>query len=189
MIRDNISQLPNGGIEDMQPASNINSFESAQLFSLDFTKLPSIYFAEQLTFIDKTLFKNVHAHHCLSGVWSNRYQKVPKSQLISQNSPVESSNTTNNTNKGNHQIANNDKTAAIKATIDQYNRLTSYVQVTILENSTLSISKRAKVIEKWIEIAQECRRYKNFSALNSITLALSSGCLERLKKTWAEVSS
>lgn len=75
----------------------------------------------------------------------------------------------------------------IRATISQFNTLTKCVVSTILGGKELKTQQRAKVIEKWINIAHECRILKNFSSLRAIISALQSNSIYRLKKTWAAV--
>uniref|UniRef100_A0A3B5M8M6 Ral guanine nucleotide dissociation stimulator-like 3a n=1 Tax=Xiphophorus couchianus TaxID=32473 RepID=A0A3B5M8M6_9TELE len=73
----------------------------------------------------------------------------------------------------------------IRATITQFNALTNRVIVSLLSQSA---EPRARIIEKWIKVAQECRRLKNFSSLKAILSALHSNAVYRLRKTWAAVS-
>ena len=189
--------------------SNLNNPDdshatSTQLKSNDnFMSLDSNYIAEQLTYIDKCLFQKVCAHHCLGSVWGTRHQK----QYMSRTSQV-TLNSANSINgdlgvltdtAGNSGDASKssatsisaviDKFAPIRAFIDQFNCVSFVVQATVLEHVDLKASERAKVIKKWIEIAQECRKYKNFSALNAIVQGLNTQCVSRLEKTWNEVPS
>jgi ral guanine nucleotide dissociation stimulator-like 1 len=122
---------------------------------LDVLTIPAKAFAEQLTYIDAELFKNVVPHHCLSAVWSRRSDKKHPVQPVS-----------------------------VYATVDQFNAVSYRVIATILKAPYQQIGQRAEVIEKWIDIAQECRVLKNFSALKAIIAALQSHSVFRLKKIW-----
>ncbi|NXC41081.1 RGL1 protein, partial [Penelope pileata] len=114
--------------------------------------------AEQLTYMDAKLFKKVVPHHCLGCIWSRRDKKENK------------------------HLA-----PTIRATISQFNAVTKCVVSTILKSKELKTQQRAKIIEKWIHIAHECRILKNFSSLRAIVSALQSNSIYRLKKTWASV--
>ncbi|XP_009322930.1 PREDICTED: ral guanine nucleotide dissociation stimulator-like 1 [Pygoscelis adeliae] len=111
--------------------------------------------AEQLTYMDAQLFKKVVPYHCLGCIWSRRDKKENK------------------------HLA-----PTIRATISQFNAVTKCVVSTILKNKELKTQHRAKIIEKWIHIAHECRILKNFSSLRAIISALQSNSIYRLKKTW-----
>ncbi|PHH73540.1 hypothetical protein CDD80_3741 [Ophiocordyceps camponoti-rufipedis] len=52
---------------------------------------------------------------------------------------------------------------------------------------TQRVEERARCIVKLIHIASHCRRYRNFATLVQLTIALSSGEVTRLRKTWALV--
>lgn len=152
--------------------SNSSITMSNNLMEANFMSIDSVYFAEQLTFIDKCLFQKICAHLCLGGVWSTRYQKNK-----------------NDLNKsGNSTPLLSDKFASIGAFIDQFNIVSFVVQATVLENVELKSVERARIIRKWIEIAQACRNYKNFSSLNAIVQGLNTQCVSRLEKTWNEIS-
>ncbi|KAK2833908.1 hypothetical protein Q5P01_017797 [Channa striata] len=126
--------------------------------------------AEQLTRIDSALFVRVVPYQCLGCVWSQRDKKENMSSTI-------------------------------RATIAQFNAVTNQVILSLLcqpTDTTFSPTlsppphstpaKRARIIEKWIRVAQECRRLKNFSSLRAILSALQSNAVYRLRKTWAAVS-
>ncbi|XP_016043956.1 ral guanine nucleotide dissociation stimulator-like 1 isoform X3 [Erinaceus europaeus] len=124
----------------------------------EFTCFAEDLVAEQLTYMDAQLFKKVVPHHCLGCIWSRRDKKENK------------------------HLA-----PTIRATISQFNTLTKCVISTILGGRELKSQQRAKIIEKWINIAHECRILKNFSSLRAIISALQSNSIYRLKKTWASV--
>ncbi|KAK2514194.1 hypothetical protein Q9966_015877 [Columba livia] len=112
--------------------------------------------AEQLTYMDMTLFREVVPHHCLGCVWSRRDRQENK------------------------HLA-----GSIRATILQFNAVTNRVVSTILESKELKTQKRAKILENWIRIARECRILNNFSSLKAVISALQSTSIYHLKKTWA----
>ncbi|XP_072367687.1 ral guanine nucleotide dissociation stimulator-like 1 isoform X12 [Scyliorhinus torazame] len=125
----------------------------------DIISFPSDVVAEQLTYMDAQLFKKVIPHHCLGCIWSQRDKKENK------------------------HLA-----PTIRATIAQFNVVTKCVISTILKDLQLKPHQRAKIIEKWIDIAQECRILKNFSSLRAIVSAMQSISIYKLKKSWASVS-
>ncbi|XP_078140783.1 ral guanine nucleotide dissociation stimulator-like 3b isoform X2 [Centroberyx gerrardi] len=126
--------------------------------------------AEQLTRLDSALFVRVVPYQCLGCVWSQRDKKENMSPTI-------------------------------RATIAQFNAITNRVIISLLCRPAASTSsptlsrrppttptQRARIIEKWIRVAQECRQLKNFSSLRAILSALQSNAVYRLRKTWAAVS-
>uniref|UniRef100_A0A8C6BAZ5 Ral guanine nucleotide dissociation stimulator like 1 n=1 Tax=Monodon monoceros TaxID=40151 RepID=A0A8C6BAZ5_MONMO len=159
-----------GGQNSSESKTVIRGFPSTISFSLEeeeelegggsaeFTCFSEDLVAEQLTYMDAQLFKKVVPHHCLGCIWSRRDKKENK------------------------HLA-----PTIRATISQFNTLTKCVVSTILGGKELKTQQRAKIIEKWINIAHECRILKNFSSLRAIVSALQSNSIYRLKKTWAAV--
>lgn len=102
------------------------------------------------------LFKKVIPHHCLGSIWSQRDKKQNK-----HSAPT------------------------IRATITQFNAVAACVVSTILHRRQIRPHLRARVIKRWIDIAQECRMRKNFSSLHAIVSALQSNPLYRLKRAWS----
>ncbi|KAG7504226.1 hypothetical protein JOB18_003523 [Solea senegalensis] len=126
--------------------------------------------AEQLTRLDSALFVKVVPYQCLGCVWSQRDKKENMSPTI-------------------------------RATIAQFNAVTNLVIMSLLcqppdptssptssSRPQTSPAQRARIIEKWIRVAQECRNLKNFSSLKAILSALQSNAVYRLRKTWTVVS-
>ncbi|CAL1588642.1 unnamed protein product [Knipowitschia caucasica] len=137
-----------------------NSLDPADV--MDFA---TIAIAEQLTRLDAALFVKVVPYQCLGCVWSQRDKKENLSTTI-------------------------------RATIAQFNAVTNQVMLSLLCPSvdvssgrpSSSPAHRARIIEKWIRVAQECRRLKNFSSLKAILSALQSNAVYRLRKSWATVN-
>ncbi|XP_060109211.1 ral guanine nucleotide dissociation stimulator-like 3 [Heteronotia binoei] len=115
--------------------------------------------AGQLTLMDSELFRAVCPFHCLGCVWSQRGKKEKQHVAPS-----------------------------VRATVAQFNAVTSCVITSVLEDVTLRVQQRAQVLEKWIDIAQHCRALRNFSSLYAILSALRANPTYRLKRTWAVVN-
>ncbi|XP_068174998.1 ral guanine nucleotide dissociation stimulator-like 1 isoform X2 [Antennarius striatus] len=122
----------------------------------DFLSFDADLVAEQLTYMDALLFKKVVPHHCLGSIWSQRGKKHNK-----HSAPT------------------------VRATITQFNAVAACVVSTVLKHRQIRPHVRARVIQRWIDIAQECRIRKNFSSLRAIVSALQSNPLYRLKRAWA----
>ncbi|XP_077333619.1 ral guanine nucleotide dissociation stimulator isoform X3 [Lithobates pipiens] len=125
----------------------------------DFLSFRQDMVAEQFTVMDADLFKKVVPYHCLGCIWSQRDKK------------------------GKEHLA-----PTIRATVSQFNSVTNCVISTCLSDRSLKPQQRAKIIERWIDVARECRILKNFSSLRAILSALQCNAIHRLKKTWDEVS-
>ncbi|KAM8889918.1 ral guanine nucleotide dissociation stimulator-like 1 isoform 1-T1 [Synchiropus picturatus] len=121
----------------------------------DFLLFDADLVAEQLTYMDALLFKKVVPHHCLGSIWSQRDKKHKK-----HSAPT------------------------IRATITQFNAVAACVVSTVLKHRQIRPHVRARIIQRWIDIAQECRIRKNFSSLRAIVSALQSNPLYRLKRAW-----
>ncbi|NXJ63874.1 RGL1 protein, partial [Rostratula benghalensis] len=135
---------------------NLSDEEELEIVPEEFSFFQEDLVAEQLTYMDAKLFKKVVPYHCLGCIWSQRDKK-----------------------ENEHLVP------TIRATISQFNAVTKCVVSTILMNKELKTQQRAKIIEKWIHTAHECRILKNFSSLRAIISALQSNSIYRLKKTWA----
>ncbi|XP_035292305.1 ral guanine nucleotide dissociation stimulator-like isoform X2 [Anguilla anguilla] len=125
----------------------------------DFLSFDPAVVAEQFTLMDAELFKKVVPYHCLGSIWSQRDKK------------------------GKEHLA-----PTIRATVAQFNCVTNCVIATCLSDRALKPAQRAKLVERWIEVARECRILKNFSSLRAILSALQCNSVHRLKRTWDEVS-
>ncbi|XP_069054581.1 ral guanine nucleotide dissociation stimulator-like 2 [Lepisosteus oculatus] len=118
---------------------------------------PAELIAEQLTMIETGLFVKVVPHHCLGSLWSQRDKKGQEGACPS-----------------------------VRATVRQFNRLANAVTASCLLNTSLRGQQRARLLEKWISVAEECRARKNFSSLYAVISALQSSPIHRLRRTWAE---
>ncbi|XP_009461822.1 PREDICTED: ral guanine nucleotide dissociation stimulator-like 1 isoform X2 [Nipponia nippon] len=144
------------GFHNTSPCNLYDEEELEISSSEEFSVFQEDLVAEQLTYMDAKLFKKVVPYHCLGCIWSRRDKKENK------------------------HLA-----PTIRATISQFNAVTKCVVSTILKSKELKTQQRAKIIEKWIHIAHECRILKNFSSLRAIISALQSNSIYRLKKAWA----
>uniref|UniRef100_A0A3B3ZJF9 Uncharacterized protein n=1 Tax=Periophthalmus magnuspinnatus TaxID=409849 RepID=A0A3B3ZJF9_9GOBI len=129
-----------------------------ELPAFSFLSFDPIMVAEQFTLMDADLFKKVVPYHCLGGIWSQRDKK------------------------GKEHLA-----PTIRATVAQFNSVTNCVITTCLSNPSLKHTQRARLLERWIDVAR-CRILKNFSSLRAILSALQCNSIHRLKRTWDEVS-
>ncbi|XP_043973044.1 ral guanine nucleotide dissociation stimulator-like 2 [Gambusia affinis] len=75
---------------------------------------------------------------------------------------------------------------SVRATIRQFNKLANAVLASCLWPTKLRTQQRARLLEKWISVAEECRARKNFSSLYAVVSALQSNPIHRLRKTWQE---
>ncbi|KAM4600896.1 ral guanine nucleotide dissociation stimulator-like 2 isoform 2-T2 [Polymixia lowei] len=113
--------------------------------------------AEQLTKIETELFVRLVPYHCLGSLWSQRDKKGHEGVCWS-----------------------------VRATVRQFNKLANAVLASCLCPTELRSQQRARLLEKWINVAEECRARKNFSSLYAIVSALQSNPIHRLRRTWQE---
>ncbi|XP_023262918.1 ral guanine nucleotide dissociation stimulator-like 2 isoform X2 [Seriola lalandi dorsalis] len=118
---------------------------------------PAPLIAEQLTKIETELFVRLVPYHCLGSLWSQRDKKGREGVCWS-----------------------------VRATIRQFNKLANAVLASCLGPTKLRSQQRARLLEKWISVAEECRARKNFSSLYAIVSALQSNPIHRLRKTWQD---
>ena len=74
---------------------------------------------------EQELFKRVVPYHCLGGIWSQRDKK------------------------GKEHFA-----PTIRATVAQFNNVANCVIATCLSQRTLKSNQRARLVERWIEVAR-----------------------------------
>jgi len=91
------------------------------------------------------------------------------------------------TNEENHTPEGNKSELGITCVIERSNDVSQWVASEILRTSSLDL--RAKLIGKFIRIAQKCYRMNNFCTLNQIIYGLQNPYVERLKHTWSKVGS
>ncbi|XP_061434596.1 ral guanine nucleotide dissociation stimulator-like 1 isoform X2 [Lethenteron reissneri] len=130
----------------------------------DFLSFSADVVASQLTFMDAELFKRVVPHDCLGSVWSRR-------DLC-----------------GGAGGGGGGRSGSVRATVRQFNAVAGCVVSTVLDGALARPAHRAKVIQRWVTVAQECRLLKNFSSLRAVVSALQSNPIYRLKRTWAVVA-
>lgn len=118
-----------------------------------------MFYLERISFfVFKDLLKRVLPHECL----------------------------TVSTNSSSRRTLPQHSLSTIDKTIEFFNAVVARVIATILKEQDEHI--RANVIEKWIDVAHQCRKLKNFSSLTAILNGLLSGCIYRLTTAWSHVT-
>ncbi|KAM6472061.1 ral guanine nucleotide dissociation stimulator-like 2 isoform 2-T2 [Liasis olivaceus] len=115
--------------------------------------------AAHFTAQDADLFLRLVPHECLGSTWSQRDKKG-------------------------HEGA----CPTVRATVAQFNLVANAVIFSCLWDTGLRATQRARLLEKWIRVAEECLLLRNFSSLYAVISALQSTPLHRLKRTWEETS-
>ncbi|XP_056396376.1 ral guanine nucleotide dissociation stimulator-like 2 isoform X2 [Hyla sarda] len=127
---------------------------------LDILTFQAVYVAEQLTCLEASLFLRVVPYECLGSVWSRR-------------------------DRGGEHC---DRCHSVRETVRHFNRLSGAVTSSCVQDPQLKPQQRARVIEKWVKVAEECWNLRNFSSVYAILSALQSTSVHRLKRVWAETS-
>ncbi|XP_058028063.1 ral guanine nucleotide dissociation stimulator-like 2 isoform X2 [Ahaetulla prasina] len=115
--------------------------------------------AAHLTAQDGDLFLRLVPHECLGSAWSQRDKKGHEGDC-----------------------------PTVRATVAQFNLVANAVIFSCLWDTGLRATQRARLLEKWICVAEECLLLRNFSSLYAVVSALQSTSLHRLKRTWEETS-
>lgn len=127
---------------------------------LDVLTFQAGYVAEQLTCLEAALFLRVVPYECLGSVWSRR-------------------------DKGEDHFH---RCQSVRETVRHFNRLSGAVTASCVQDPYLKPQQRARIIEKWVKVAEECWSLRNFSSVYAILSALQSTAVHRLKRVWAETS-
>jgi ral guanine nucleotide dissociation stimulator-like 1 len=136
-----------------------------------------ITIAEQLTIIDAVCLENRDISTSLSFICFK--------ELLKRVLPHEC--LTLGANGNNRRGLNSNRIlTTVDKTIEQFNAVVNRVVATILKEQNEQL--RVRVIEKWIDIAHQCRQFKNFSSLTAIINGLLSGSIYRLKSAWSHVN-
>ncbi|XP_004711803.1 ral guanine nucleotide dissociation stimulator-like 2 isoform X2 [Echinops telfairi] len=129
------------------------------------------HLAEQLTLLDAELFLKLVPSQCLGGLWGHR-DRPGHSHLC----------------------------PSVRATVTQFNKVAGAVVSSVLGATSagegleevtvrpLRPPQRARLLEKWIRVAEECRLLRNFSSVYAVVSALQSSPVHRLRAAWGEAA-
>ncbi|XP_070117291.1 ral guanine nucleotide dissociation stimulator [Equus caballus] len=126
---------------------------------LNILDFPPQLVAEQLTRMAAELFKTLVPAHCLGSIWSERDNRERESLA-----------------------------PTVRDTVMHDNTVANCILVTCLGDASMTAQDRARVVELWIRVAEECRGLGNFCSLHTILSALQSPAIARLQDTWGQVS-
>ncbi|KAM9769605.1 ral guanine nucleotide dissociation stimulator-like 1 isoform 1-T1 [Menidia menidia] len=157
----------------------------------DFLDFPARDVAEQLTRLDAELFVKVVPFHCLGCVWSQRDKKENRNLAPSVRATISQFNAVTN-RVITSLLCPAPPGPAASSPVSSPGSAAAFPYPPSAPASPRCLhsspASRARLIERWIAVAQECRQLKNFSSLRAILSALQSNAVYRLKKTWAAVS-
>ncbi|XP_064453530.1 ral guanine nucleotide dissociation stimulator-like 2 isoform X3 [Mirounga angustirostris] len=129
------------------------------------------HLAEQLTLLDAELFLSLVPSQCLGSLWGHR-DRPGHSHLC----------------------------PSVRATVTQFNKVAGAVVSSVLGATStgegprevtirpLRPPQRARLLEKWIRVAEECRLLRNFSSVYAVVSALQSSPIHRLRAAWGEAA-
>ncbi|XP_070684176.1 ral guanine nucleotide dissociation stimulator-like 1 [Pempheris klunzingeri] len=147
--------------------------------------------AVQLTRLDAELFVRVVPFHCLGCVWSQRDKKENRNLAPTVRATISQFNAVTN-RVITSLLCPSSPSPSTSSPISSPSSSSTFLYPSTAPSSPrcthTSPAHRARIIERWIAIAQECRQLKNFSSLRAILSALQSNAVYRLKRTWAAVS-
>ncbi|XP_032383216.1 ral guanine nucleotide dissociation stimulator-like 1 isoform X2 [Etheostoma spectabile] len=147
--------------------------------------------AEQLTRLDAGLFVRVVPFHCLGCVWSQRDKKENRNLAPTVRATISQFNAITN-RVITSLLCPSSPSPSTSSPMSSPRSASTFLYSSTAPSSPCcsrtSPAHRARIIEWWIAIAQECRQLKNFSSLRAVLSALQSNAVYRLKKTWAAVS-
>ncbi|XP_026216261.1 ral guanine nucleotide dissociation stimulator-like 1 isoform X2 [Anabas testudineus] len=156
-----------------------------------FMDFPVREVAEQLTRLDAELFVRVLPFHCLGCIWSQRDKKENRSLAPTVRATISQFNAITNC-VITSLLCPSSPSPLTSSPVSSPGSSSAFLYPSTAPSSPpcsqTSPTHRARIIERWIAIAQECRQLKNFSSLRAILSALQSNAVYRLKKTWAVVS-
>ncbi|KZZ95782.1 cell division control protein Cdc25 [Ascosphaera apis ARSEF 7405] len=116
--------------------------------------------ARQLSLIEIKLYARIRPTECLNKTWTKKTLNLENGQQYAPN---------------------------IKAMIRHSNQLTNWVAETILKQS--DIKRRVAVIKFFTNVADKCGKMNNYSSLMTIISALATAPIDRLGRTWYQVSA
>ncbi|XP_029910279.1 ral guanine nucleotide dissociation stimulator-like 1 isoform X2 [Myripristis murdjan] len=174
--------------EDQEEGGETANKEEDKCNFMDF---PVKEVADQLTRLDAELFVKVVPFHCLGCVWSQRDKKENRNLAPTVRATISQFNAVTNrviTSLLCPHTPSPATSSPVSSPISSSSFLFPSTAPGSPRSSHTNPAHRARIIERWIAIAQECRQLKNFSSLRAILSALQSNAVYRLKRTWAAVS-
>ncbi|KAG7485471.1 hypothetical protein JOB18_010983 [Solea senegalensis] len=185
------SQLSSKSLEQ-EPRDEIDGGEPSRKDEdkYSFMDLPVGEIAEQLTRLDAVLFVRVVPFHCLGCVWSQRDKKENRNLAPTVRATISQFNAVTN-RVITSLLCPSSPSPSTSSPISSPSSSPGFLYPSTAPSSPhcshTNPVHRARIIEWWIAVAQECRELKNFSSLRAILSALQSNAVYRLKKTWAAV--